>query len=97
MKVVKSFYGMPKAGNHWFIISYNYHINLFGITELIYNFYLLYRYNFFDIIGLQINNIFIVVSNTFITMKKKFIKTAKLIFKEQPCFFYQILIKFKDN
>jgi hypothetical protein len=37
LKVIKPLYSIPKAGNYWFIIYYNYYIKELNINLLIYN------------------------------------------------------------
>ena len=43
LKVEKPLYGVPEAGNHWFMIYYNHHIDKLGLTTSIYDPCLLYR------------------------------------------------------
>ena len=85
LKVVKFLYSVPKAGNHWFAMYHNYHINTLAMSESTYDLYLLYRCEPFGIIGLQTNNILMLANNTFAVMKAEDIKTAKFMIKKQAC------------
>lgn len=51
-KIFKFFYNILKAANYWFAMYYNYYIKIFAIFDLIYNLYLLYKYELFNIIKL---------------------------------------------
>lgn len=65
------------------------------MIELILNPCLLYRYNTFNIVGLQINNNFMLAINIFNTIEKELFKMAKkLRIKKQVSFLPKMLIKF---
>lgn len=50
--VIKPFYSVPKAGNHWFATYYTYHKKKLGITESINDPCLLYRSSLLRILGI---------------------------------------------
>ena len=52
MKVVKSVYSVPEAGNHWFVTYHNNYINTLSITELTYDPYLFLRCESFGMVDL---------------------------------------------
>lgn len=64
------------------------------MTKLTYNSCLIYRYELFDIVALQINDIVMLANNTFAAIEEKANKTAKFIIKKQVCFLLQTYIKF---
>lgn len=94
LKVVKPFYGISKVGNYWFAIYYNYHINSFALSKLIYNPCLLHRYKPFDIVELQTDDTLMLANKTFAAIEKKTIKIIKFMTKKQACLLFQISIKF---
>lgn len=86
LKLVKPFYGIPKAGNHWFTTYHNYYFNTFAISISTYGPFLVHRCELFSIIRLSTNGILILTNNIFAIMKEKTIKTTKFITKKQACF-----------
>lgn len=85
LKVVKPLYGVPEAGNHWFVTYYNYHINDFSMTESTYKPCLLYRCKPFGLVGPQTDDTLILANDTFATAKEEAIKTPKFMTKKQAC------------
>lgn len=66
------------------------------MTKLTYDFYLLYKYNLFDIVGLQTNNILIFTNNTFVAIEKIVIKITKFKTKKRAYFLPKLPIKFNN-
>lgn len=50
----------------------------------------------FDIIGLQINDILILINYTYVVIEKTALKIAKFMKKKQAYFLFQMLIKFNS-
>lgn len=65
LKIVKSLYSVPEAGNHWFATYQPYHINNLVMLKLPYDPCLISRYELFDIISLQTKDTLILPNNTF--------------------------------
>lgn len=96
LKIVKLFYDVSKANNYCFATYHSYYINRLAIIELTYNLYLLYRCKIFDIVGLQTENILILVKDFFTTIEKNSIKAVKFMTKNCTCFFHKMFIKFNS-
>ena len=51
LKVAKLLYGVLEAGNYWFAMYHNYHINIFTMSKLTDNFCSLYKCELYDIVN----------------------------------------------
>jgi len=67
IKVIKPLYGIPKAGNYWFLTYHLYYTEKLKIKESTYNPYLLYTHEAgVGIIGLQTNNTLFIRNKEFV-------------------------------
>lgn len=82
LKVIKTFYGIPKAGNHWFATYYIHHKKKLGMTESTYDPCFFYRSGPLGIIGMQTNNTLILADNNFANKEEKTVKNAKIMTKD---------------
>ena len=91
---MKPLYSIPEVSNHWFITYYIYHKDKLKVKELIYKPYLLYSSGLFDIIGIQINDILILIDNDFARKKEVAIKIVKIMTKDLEYLTFSHLLKF---
>jgi len=67
IKVIKPLYGIPEAGNYWFLIYHLHHIEKLKIKESTYNPCLLYTHKArVGIIGLQTNDTLFIGNKEFV-------------------------------
>ena len=67
------------------------------MKQFIYDACLLHRFNFFGIVDIQIDDIFILADDAFAKMKKKTINKTKIITKSREMFIEGNDIKFNDK
>ena len=67
---MKSLYGIPEAGNHWFASYYIYHNDKLVIKESTYDPCLLYSSGLFGVVGMQMDDILILADNNFAGKEK---------------------------
>lgn len=67
--------------NYWFAIYYIYYKRKRKIIEFTYNFYLFYRFDLVKTIGMQTDNLLMLINNIFANNKEKIIKVVKVITK----------------
>ncbi len=68
----------------------------FKMTELIYSLYPFFRAELLGIVGMQTNNILILVDNNFTNIEKKVIKLAKIMRKDRKLLTSTSPLKFND-
>ena len=85
LKVVRPFYGIPKAGNYWFKTYHNHYIKELNMSQSTYNLCLLYLNNptSFGIVSLQTNDTLLLANSVFATLEQEKIKKAKFPTKER--------------
>ena len=71
LQVVKPFYGVPEAGNHWFKTYHNHHVQELLMNQSTYDPCLLYSNKPFGVIGIQ-------TDDTLILGDREFIKKEQL-------------------
>lgn len=96
LKVIKFLYGILKGSNHWFAIYYSHYNDKLGMIESTHDSCLLYKSEHLSIIGLQTNNILMLVEDLFIIIKKVTIKTVNIITKKHIYFTFKMFIKFHN-
>jgi hypothetical protein len=75
LQVNRPLYGIPEAGNHWFLTYQTHHIEQLGLTVSTFDPCLLYREN--AVVGLQTDDSLIVATPEFINIEEQAIKKAK--------------------
>ena len=93
---MKPFYGIPEAGNHWFVTYHTNYKEKLGMTKLIYDSCLLFRSEPLEIVEMQTNNTLILADNNFACTKEKAIKSAKIMIKDRKYLIPAHLLKFND-
>ena len=91
---MKSLYGLPKAGNHWFATYHTYHKDKLEMKESIYDPCFLYSSDLFGIVKMQTNDILILIDNNFAKKKEAAIQTTKIMTKDQEHFTSSYPLKF---
>lgn len=71
---MKLLYGILEAGNHLFTTYHTHHKQILGIIESTYNLCLISKSKPLKIVGMQIDNILILVDENFAISKEKTIK-----------------------
>jgi hypothetical protein len=67
IKVIKPLYGIPEAGNHWFLIYHLYHTEKFKMKKSIYNPCLFYTHKAgIGIVNLQTDNTLFIKNKEFV-------------------------------
>ena len=104
LKVIKSLYGAPEAGNYWFATYHTHYKEKLKIIESTYNPYLLHSNSSFGIVGMQTDNILILADNNCASIKEDAIKLAKIMTKDRkhltlihPLKFNGVQIKLDSN
>lgn len=96
-KMMKLFYDVFKTNNYWFATYHKHHIKQFDCIESTYNLCFFYNIKFFDLIKLQINDIFILTNDEFASMKNKIIQIVKIMIKLRNNFIVSNSIKFNEK
>ena len=81
LKVVKSLYGVPEAGNHWFATYHGHYVNRLSIVQSTYDPCLLYKSEPLGIVGLQTDDTLILADDAFAEAEEDAIKSAKIMTK----------------
>lgn len=97
LKVVKPLYDVPEARKHWFAIYHDYHIDKLGMKQSIYDLYLFYRSDPFNIVSLQTDNTLLLAEDVFADAEEAKIRQAKLMSKDQNYFTIDKSIKFNGT
>lgn len=75
IKIIKPLYKISRAKNHCFNTYYSYYHKKFWITQLIYDFFLLYIKNSsnsrFEIVDFETNNILFLINKIFAIKKEE--------------------------
>jgi hypothetical protein len=79
LRVNRPLYGVPEAGNHWFLTYQTHHIQKLGLTTSTYDPCLLYRKN--ATIGLQTDDSLIVATLDFMKTEEREIRKARFLCK----------------
>ena len=95
-KMIKLLYEMFETDNHWFETYHRHHTEKFGMIKLTYDFCLLYRHQFFGIVGFQTDDIFMLASEKFATDEKNAIAKTKFLIKSRNCLTTTETIKFNE-
>jgi hypothetical protein len=105
LKVVKSLYGVSKAGNHWFKTYHGHHTDKLGMIQFTYNSCLLYiitkdtiasRIDM-GIVGMQIDDTLILIDQSFAIAEKEAIHSAKIMIKAREQLTSDNLLKFNGT
>ncbi|TAQ84532.1 hypothetical protein B7494_g7146 [Chlorociboria aeruginascens] len=102
LKVIKPFYGIPEADNHWFKIYHQYHVDELQMTQSTYDPCLLYTNSLgFGFVGLQTDDTFFISDITFAASeqsKLKFqAKDREMLTTDHPLKFNKRLIALYAN
>lgn len=66
------------------------------MIKSIYNFYLLFKFELLKFVGMQTNDISILVDNNFTSIKEKIIKSAKIMIKDKKYFIFAYSLIFNN-
>lgn len=97
LKVVKPLYGVPEAGNHWFVIYHGHHIDKLGMTQSTYDSCLLYKSDSLDVVGIQIDDTLMIAISQFANDEKKVIVDADIMIKARETLILTTSLKFNDT
>jgi hypothetical protein len=102
LRVNRPLYGVPEAGNHWFLTYQTHHIEKLGLTTSTYDPCLLYRNN--AAVGLQTDDSLIIATPDFMKIEKREIEKAGFLCKpieqlgpRHPLGFNGLVINTTDN
>lgn len=108
LTVVKPFYGVPEAGNHWFNTYHKLHKEKLKMSPSTYDHCLLYKYNpdcaLIGITGMQTDDTFMSVTEEFAAIEQKAITDASIVSKpvhvlttQNPLMFNDAVLKRYEN
>ncbi len=96
VKVIKPFYNILEAGNHWFVTYHMHYKEKLGMTESIYDPCLLFRSEPLGIMRMQIDDKLILADNNFASTEKNAIKLAKIMIKDRKYLIPVYPLKFNN-
>lgn len=95
---MKPVYGVPDADNHWFTIYHAYDKDILGIKQSTYDLCLFFISGpTFGIVGIQTDDILILVDNNFTSIKEEAIKLVKIMTKNRKYLTSTHPLKFNDT
>ena len=95
MVVLKLLYSIPKARTYWWAIYYKYYKEKLSIITSTYNpYFLIITKEVFGLIGIQTDNILIIVLEEFLVLEDNKLSKAKFLIKPKEALVLETLLIF---